>query len=85
MQADQFSAQLKLFELLVIIDAGEFEAVDLFVLPQHGIMRAAQHRVPMRNADMSMAQRTAGGAVGRTNAGAGGKGDGQRKNEDESS
>jgi hypothetical protein len=56
-QTDQIAAQFEFFELLVVIDAGEPEAVDLFVLPEQGIMRAGQDGIPARHAQMSVAHR----------------------------
>ena len=53
MDGDQLLIAYQLFQLRLVVDAGQLEAVNFFILAEHGLMRATQHRVPLDAAGMT--------------------------------
>ena len=60
---DQSLAGLQRFQFVVVLNAGQIEAVDFFVLPQQRFVRRTEHRVPSNAANMMFAEFAGGGAL----------------------
>ena len=86
---DQSVRSFEFLKFGVVLNAGQFQAVDLFILPEQGIVRRTEHRVP---AHMAPVRRTTqfprpcvvpGGNIQRQGIGVRADGEHQRENRGE--
>jgi hypothetical protein len=48
----QIFTQFQFFKFIIVGNAGKFQAIDLFILPEQGIVGRTEHRIPGNSAPM---------------------------------